>query len=622
MSRRASKKPARRKDATLRSADSAPALEAVARHEVAEAQPVSTGPKPASAAMRSDARGWSRFVDDALVVVAAVLTFARGVSSPLVRGWDDGRFLVDFEPVHTISWASFVAIVREPHFEAYHPLHLLSYWLDVPFVGAHGPTLHAVSLGLFALALLLVRRVFLALGLGRVAALVATLAYGVHPAQVEAVSWATGRKEIVALALASGAILLHLRSASPWSPRAWGSRVLYVLSALAKTTVLPLPLVLFLADVFLAPTASAPTDRRARARAAAIAHAPTLVMGAGLGALVVSIWEANEMVRPGLEGAGPAWLVASTVTHHLGHALAPFASSPVYPIHRDLADFGVADLFGPLSLTLGLAFPSARARFSLLAFVALLLPVSNLVPLYFEVQDRYLALPLLPLAFGLGALVDARPAPAMRRGAMRWPAVRLRVVLALAYVGLLAGLSVRYIPAWAGDGALWRYATVAQPKADYAWLKLGETLRDEALALEGAEALRRFDRSVEAYDRAVRLAPSLLVPHVARLRVLGHRDEQRAALSPSRAAELATRFGATQADANALKELTAEMLELGYRDAALVVLGRALDLDPLPADRLEHAARVQLERGHAWLARFYVSRLPGPPADPRLSALR
>ncbi|MCA9613007.1 MAG: hypothetical protein KC586_09675, partial [Myxococcales bacterium] len=276
---------------------------------------------------------------DLFVVLAAVATFARGVANPLVRGWDDGRFLVDFEPVQSISLDHLVAMFREPHFEAYHPLHLLSYWLDVPLAGPSGPVVHATSLALFALALLLVRRVFLALGLARLPALVATLAYGLHPAQVEAVSWATGRKEIVALALACGAILLHLRSVSPWSARSWGSRALYVLAALAKTTVLPLPLVLFLADVLLKPEGT----WRERIRRGALAHAPTLALGVGFGVVVMSIWESSQMVRPGLEGAGPLMLVASTVTHHVGHALAPFGASPVYPIHRDLEGFGFVD---------------------------------------------------------------------------------------------------------------------------------------------------------------------------------------------------------------------------------------------------------------------------------------
>jgi tetratricopeptide (TPR) repeat protein len=602
--------------------------------ERAGAKETSNDPRIEHATHRDPStHGW---LDDALVLIAAVLAFARSVPNDLVRGWDDGRFLVDFAPVQSISWDHLVAIFREPHFEAYHPLHLLSYWLDVPFAGAHGPTLHATSLALFAGALLLVRRVFRALGLGRSAALVATLAYGLHPVNVEAVAWATGRKEIVALLFASGAILMHLRSTSPFSGAAWGSRVLYVLAALAKTTVLPLPIVLVLIDVFLRPTSpdhgAHSTSRASRVGRAFFAQLPTLAIGLALGMLVLSIWQSSEMVRPPLDGFGPVALVASTITHHLGHALAPFGSSPVYPIHRDASAFGALDYLGPLALAIAMLVPSPRARFSILAFLVLLLPVSNLVPLYFEVQDRYLALPLLPLAFGLGAFVDHSssastskpigPASATSRALRALPSPR--AVIALAYVALLATLTYRYSTAWANDGTLWRHATRAQPQADYAWLKLGETLRDEALAADPTRDDTRltFDRSIHAYDRAIRIAPTLVIPHVARLRAMTHRDELVHAIEPSRAAELATRFGRAQANAEALKELASEMLELGYHDAALVPLARALDLDPIAPERLEHAARVQLESGHEWLARFYVSRLPGPPIDPALAALR
>ncbi|RMH21489.1 MAG: hypothetical protein D6701_02380, partial [Gemmatimonadetes bacterium] len=136
-----------------------------------------------------------RWLDDVLVVAAAALTFARGVLHPLMSSWDDRRFLIEFEPVQRISLENLVRIWSEPHFEAYHPLHLMSYWLDVPLFGPSGPVIHAVSLALWCGALLLVRRVMLAWGLGRTAALLATLAYGLHPVQVEAVTWATGRKE-------------------------------------------------------------------------------------------------------------------------------------------------------------------------------------------------------------------------------------------------------------------------------------------------------------------------------------------------------------------------------------------------------------------------------------------
>ncbi|MAT27164.1 MAG: hypothetical protein CMN31_27465 [Sandaracinus sp.] len=521
-------------------------------------------------------------------MLAAVLTFARGVPRALMESWDDQRFLVEFEPVQAISLDNLVAIWSEPHFEAYHPLHLMAYWLDVPFAGPNGPVIHAVNLALFAGALLLVRRVLLGWGLGRLPALLATLAYGLHPVQVEAVTWATGRKEIVALALACAALLAHRRSAGAWDRWAWASRAAYLLAALAKTTVLPLPLVLLAEDVWL----------RERSLGEAVKHhALALVAGLGLAQVVVSIWEANEMVRPPPPGLGRVALVGATITHHLGTALLPLDTSPVYALHRELGDFSWLDAAGPLALALLFWRGGPRARFSAFAFAALLAPVMNFVPVYFEVQDRYLSLPLLPLAFGFGALLEKIGEAEPRR-----------VLFGAPWVGLLAALTVLYQGAWESDEALWTHAAETHPGSFYAWMKVGEVHRNEG----------EYDSALAAYEHAIEAEPTLRLGHAGRFQALALRDEARLNLSPSQAIPLSQRYVQHADDAVALRTLAGDMVVAGYREAALMPLSRALDLEPLPPERLERAAVLQLEHDAEWLVRFYVSRLGRPPFDERL----
>ena len=91
----------------------------------------------------------------AAIVLCALVIFARAVPYPLQRSWDDGRFILDNPLVASVSWANFVALTTEVHFEAFHPLHLLSYWLDVPWFGAEPWVVHGVSLALWSLALVL-----------------------------------------------------------------------------------------------------------------------------------------------------------------------------------------------------------------------------------------------------------------------------------------------------------------------------------------------------------------------------------------------------------------------------------------------------------------------------------
>lgn len=181
------------------------------------------------------------------------------------------------------------------------------------------------------------------------------------------------------------------------------------------------------------------------------------------------------------------------------------------------------------------------------------------------------------------------------------------MALAFVAVAALATRTVVYQGAWSSDLSLWRHATRTHPGAFYAWLKLGEYLRDEG----------RLDESIEAYGRGIEAAPDLKLNHAAYFNAVAMRDERRFEL-PARSLSWTARYHAALDDPAALREVAGVMAEEGYRDAATLALGRSLDLDPVDDARLERAAQVQLERDHEWLARFYLSRMTRPPEEPRL----
>ena len=78
-------------------------------------------------------------------------------------------------------------------------------------------------------------------------------------------SWATGRKDVLAMLFASACVLAQFSSERALDRNAWLARSAYLLGALSKTTILPLPLVLIAGDVLL----RGRPLRRALARAAA-----------------------------------------------------------------------------------------------------------------------------------------------------------------------------------------------------------------------------------------------------------------------------------------------------------------------------------------------------------------
>jgi hypothetical protein len=188
-----------------------------------------------------------------VLVLLTCAAWARAVSNPLVPSWDDGHFLdPEANPTLVPSPGSFVSAWSEIRFDAYQPLHLLSYWIDVPWLGASGPVVHTTNLVLWLGVVLLLARALERLGLSLAASTAAAAVFAVHPTAIEIVGWGTGRKDLVALLFTLGALHAHLHSRGPWDRAAWWSRALFTLAMLGKTASAPLPLVLFALDVWCA----------------------------------------------------------------------------------------------------------------------------------------------------------------------------------------------------------------------------------------------------------------------------------------------------------------------------------------------------------------------------------
>ena len=548
----------------------------------------------------------------AAIVLGTLAAFVGTFDNALLRNWDDERFLADPDVLRP-SLAGLVGFFTEVRYEAYHPLHLLSYWLDVPWVGHEGAVaaavVHGTNLALWIGALLVAFELLRRLGLSPLAAAVATLAFGIHPQAVEVVCWASARKDILAIGLAIGSVLAHLGVAAEADilrdRRAWLSRGLFLLAALAKTTVLPLPLALVGIDLW---------TRRRSLRDAVRLQLPALGVALALGLVVIRVWQDNHMIRNTGTDREPfdAALVPATLFHLLEAALWPLRLAAIYPLQRH----------EPLPLALGLAACvaiaaglvvawqqrerafGARLGLGLSWFLLFALPVLNLIPMYFQWQDRYGVLSLFGLAVVVGAGLDA-----LRTENQRETAIRVLVSAAVLLLPL-GHLTTLQVETWRDEDHLWGHATRTQPNAVYAWIKLGETRRDR----------RDVEAAVRAYARAVEVAPELRMAHAGFLSALALRDERNEGIAPSAALSLATRYLVLIDDARRLRDLASEMVDQGYQDAAAYVLGRSLDLDPVSNERLERAILVQLRGGNAFMARFYLSRLTSRPMLPEVTA--
>jgi protein O-mannosyl-transferase len=548
---------------------------------------------------------WAVLAPRALITLATGLVFARAVPYPFARSWDDARFILDNRDVLDPSWPAFVRMWTSVQFEAYHPLHLLSYWLDVPWFGPEAWVVHLTSLVLWVLGLWIVYGWLIALRLPPWAAVVTTLLFGLHPAQVEVVSWASGRKDVLALLFGAASLRFAARAERTWDRAGTGAFACYVLALLSKTTALPLPLFALAIDVLV---------RGVSFRRALVRQAPSCVLGVVVSASVLWIWREHAMVRGNLGGPELSLLRASqTFGHQLLTAVWPGSNAPMYATDS-IAHAAWARSLAAVSYVIACVL-ALRARKNipglvpagLLGFGLLLLPASNLVPLYFPLQDRYLSLPLLGLCVAFAGLGLPLPGTQPARSRELRSFVTLGGVLAL----MLAARTWQYQGAWQSEQRLWGHAASTQPDSDYAFLKLGEVRRDAG----------DFEGAIAAYQGAIRVAPLRKLAYAALFEAVARRDEKLFQLRPSRARELAKVYYERLDHPEALRELLQQLWGLGYQRASELPLAALLVYQPLPDSALQHAALSALREGRTTLARFYAHRLSEPPETEPLRQL-
>jgi hypothetical protein len=438
--------------------------------------------------------GWRR---GAATLALAVVCYGNTLGNDLV--WDD-RLTAAAPPA-----------VLERAGDYYRPVVMLSLRADRALFGGAPAGHHATNLIAHAVVGWLVGTLAASLGATPGTALAASLLFVAHPAQTEAVSYVSGRTDVLAALFALGAVLAWRLARGPLDRWALGATALVVAALGCKESTALVPFVLLLV----------PGD------------APRPWLPLGVAVLWVATWSAGG---PGLHVAGlgerlPA-IAASVLTYVRLLAwptdlhLERFVVVPGWSIGTTLA------LWGGVLVVLAALVAAARVvpggwLFAAFA-VATYLPAAGIVPVYPAIADRalfaaehFLYMPLcglVPLAVGVGARwLPRRLAPA------------LVSILLLAWTPLVIARNRD----WRDEETLFRHTLRFDPPAARVWYNLGNARlaagdpveaerlyreaarrapRDGAVRLNLGVALQRQGRREEAeaqYGEALRLDPSL-----------------------------------------------------------------------------------------------------------------
>ena len=441
--------------------------------------------------------------------------------------WDDQVNLYENPQYRGLTWPQIRWMFSNVTMGHWIPLTWLTFGLDFVLWGMNPFGYHLTSLVVFAAnapALYFVARRLLRSatsfdeGTLTVSAVAATLFFALHPLRAESVAWATERRDVLSGLFFLLTVLLYLKAHDQvGAQRRWllaGSVGLYVLALVSKASVMVLPAVLVVLDVY-------PLRRLGgrwrdwvgpAARAVWLEKIPFVGLGAAGAAVTYYAQNANSFITP-LEryplAARPA-MVFYSLWFYLEKTLMPRGLSPLYelPAHVSLLDrqFLIPALaVTALTTTLVLLRRRWPAGLAVWIYYAIALgPVIGIVHSGHQLtNDRYSYLPGIGLAVVLGGAVGAVIRAGVA-GVLRPLLVKVVLGLAVVWLGGLAYLSTQQAQVWRDTENLWRYAIEVDPDCAICHGNLGVYLAHQS----------HYQLAKAEFDRVLALRPDTKKAHL------------------------------------------------------------------------------------------------------------
>jgi tetratricopeptide (TPR) repeat protein len=433
-----------------------------------------------------------------LVIAISWVIYLNALDNDFTN-WDDPDTVIHNAAIRSLSGSAVSQILTPDEAGTsgipgvYRPVWTLSYAWDY-FVGELNPAFyHAHSVLLHSLNSALVYLLSLALGLATLPALVTALLFAVHPIHVEAVTWVSGRNELLMTLFFLIAFLLaafRARLGNGIRPGAYIlSIVVLAFALLSKATAAVFPLLLAVTYLwFLGPD----REGRRNPRLWLLRHVPYLILSAVLVWAELWVSRAGVVVRP--EEAESRWITLLTVPKliltYLGSLLIPLGLAPRYDVSYVM---GFSEEVG--MTILGLAVIVALAvwmgrRFRTFGFASwwfalTLLPASNIVLLTSLRADRFLYLPSVGFCLAAGVLLHHTwgPEKSGRRAGK---------IIAVLLCGTLVFFSVVTLgqnQVWQNSISLWEKTTARSPGDYMAHHNLGSAYFEAGRMNEAAAAL-------------------------------------------------------------------------------------------------------------------------------------
>src|SRR2546430_1436403 len=417
---------------------------------VPEARNAVAGARDQALTMRDLARRvGARALGHWLIPIAvALLTFV--VLSPALRNgfveWDDQINLTSNEEYRGLGAAQLKYFFTTTLMGHYIPLTWLTFGLDYVLWGMTPVGYHLTSLIIFAanaavlycVALRLIGKAAALAGVPlRVAAVAAPLFFALHPLRAESVAWATERRDVLSGFFFLLTILTYLRMCeASGRRRGWllaGGAVTYLLALASKGSVMVLPAVLILLDVY---------PLRHLGRRVLVEKIPFVILGLAGAAVAYYAQNANAFLTPLQHYPLTARIGMAfySLWFYASKTVVPQALGPLYELPARVNPLDWPFLGPALAVTvITAALVALRRRWpaglAVWVYYAIALgPVVGIVHSGYQLaNDRYSYLPALGFALIVGATVGAVVRPGAD-GVLCPALAKARVVLTIVWL--------------------------------------------------------------------------------------------------------------------------------------------------------------------------------------------
>jgi tetratricopeptide (TPR) repeat protein len=525
----------------------------------------------------------------ALLGLGTFLLYVPSLSNGLTN-WDDPDYVLN-NPIAEQGWRGVLTAFTTPFDGAWYPLTHATYSI-VHALGGQATALHAVQVACFALAVALVPLALAAFRVPWQAGVAAAVLWAAHPMRVESVSWAANLKDALAVLFAVAAFAAFARG------RRVATVACFAAALLSKSAFFPLA-ALFPVAAALGGASPGQALRRTW---------ELLLAGAAVAVVAGVLHQQSPAVAAAAPLASRLAAAAWNPWWYLGRIALPLGPRAVYaPVE---VTFASARFAAALGLWAALAVAAWRAPTPLrrglgvtvAAFLLALLPVGGLVPLRYDVAERYTLVPSLAL---FAALATA---------AVAWRSARVAFVGAAVLALVYAPLNVLRQREWHDAISLWEANVRVAPGVWTVHINLadayGEAGRFGDARRETEAALAARPERVDALGQILQFAaqedglPAPVVDKLPGLLQAG-RFQARAVLD---AAEWCLSNDGLHCASAALDHVAADDARaLRLRSVVARKLGRAaeaLTLAQRSLDSGEARARVEVAYALAELGRF------------------